>query len=54
MKRFGSIPKYSQEGLEAANKLHKKIAERNTNHSKKKAVQQQILHLFRLIYLDDA
>lgn len=49
MDRFGNIPKYSQEGFEAANKLHKKIAQRSTDHSKSKSVQQQVLHLYRII-----
>jgi len=48
MDRFGNIPKYSQEGLEAANKLHKKIATRNTNHTKSKSVIQQVLHVYRI------
>jgi len=51
MRRFRNIPKNSQQGLEAANKLQKKIAARATDHTKKKSVQQQLLHLYRLIYL---
>jgi len=50
MNKFGNIPKFSQEGFEGANKFHKRIAERATNHTKTKSLLQQILHIYRLIY----
>jgi len=50
MLSFGNISLFSQEGLEAANKVHKQIAKRASNHGKKKAIHQQVLHIYRRIY----
>jgi len=48
--QFGHIGKFSQEGFESVNKLHKHIAERATNHTKSGSVKQQLLHSYRLLY----
>jgi len=50
MARFGNICKHSQEGLEGANKLHKRIAERASSHTKQKSIKQQFFHIYRLVW----
>lgn len=50
MHKWGNIAKYSQEGLEAANKVHKNIARRATNHSKDLSVSQQLFGIYRGIH----
>jgi len=52
MTKFKSIPQFSQEGFEAANKLQKKIALRATDHTTQKSVRQQFFHFYRMVYLN--
>lgn len=53
MKKWGNLAIYSQQGLEAANKVHKQIAKRGTDHSKTKSVIQQFYHVYRRIYYSE-
>lgn len=50
IKKWGNLAQYSQQGLEAANKVHKQIAKRGTDHSKSKSIIQQFYHIYRRIY----
>jgi len=47
--KWGNLSKYSQQGLEAANKLQKKIAQRCGDHTKSWSVKYQFYHFYRLI-----
>jgi CRISPR/Cas system-associated protein endoribonuclease Cas2 len=53
IEKWGNLALLSQQGLEAANKVHKTIAKRATNHTKKKSVQQQFYHVYRRILLNE-
>lgn len=53
MKKWGNICKYSQQGLELANKVQKQISKKATNHSKSAAVIQQFNHVYRRIYYEE-
>lgn len=51
--KWGNLNKYSQQGLEAANKVHKNIAKRGTNHSTSKSVEQQLMCIYRGVFLSN-
>lgn len=48
IQEWGRLSLMSQQGLEAANKLHKKIAKSASDHSKKNSIKQQFYHFYRL------
>jgi hypothetical protein len=47
--RWGNISDLSQQGLEAANRVHKQVAHGASNHSKKNSVHQIFFHIYRLM-----
>lgn len=53
IQKWGNLAHYSQQGLEAANKIHKQIAKRGTNHSKSKSIVQQFYHVYRRIFYSE-
>jgi len=47
MERWGNLADISQQGLEAAHRVHKHISRRATNHSNKTSIHQQFHHIYR-------